>query len=92
MEIIIAVVALVYFIVVVVAVFTVIGLPEHLKKLHAEVARTNKMLEMMDSNLDSIRNQLKETKDTAAQIRDIQSYKLDLLTQASSVPNPPNDA
>ena len=88
----IAFAGLIYFILVVVAVITVIGIPGHLEKLQAEVNRTSKLLAIVDSNLDSIRNQLTETKDLVAQIRDVQSYKLDLLTQGTSVQNPPNDA
>lgn len=79
MDIILLIAAFIYFVLVVIAVVTVIGLPEHLEKIRAEIAKNSKMLEGMGSNLDAIRNQLADTKNVVSQVKDIQSSKLERL-------------
>jgi len=78
-----------------VATIMVSTIPGHLNRLLNEVARVgnridvlSKQLELMDSNLDAIRTQVVEAKRAATEIRDIQSYKLNRMTQGSEHPTP----
>ena len=76
-----------------VATIMVTTIPGHLKRLLNEVTRVgnrvdvlSKQLEMMDANLDAIRTQVIEAKKAASEVRDIQSYKLNLMTQGKGQP------